>query len=117
MNVEQIASVCHEANKGLSMALGDFYHHTWKAAADWQKQSAIHGVEFHLANPDADDSASHTSWAAEKVLDGWVWGDVKDAAKKTHPCLVPFEELPPEQQAKDTLFRAVVHVLKPLLVE
>lgn len=28
-----------------------------------------------------------------------------------HPCMVPFAELPKEQQAKDFLFRAVVHAL------
>jgi hypothetical protein len=36
---------------------------------------------------------------------------VKDAELKTHPCLVPFEELPKFQQQKDRLFRAIVKAL------
>jgi hypothetical protein len=52
--------------------------------------------------------ATHESWLREKVADGWVYGPTKDPARKQHPCLVPFAELPREQQAKDYLFRAVV---------
>jgi hypothetical protein len=45
---------------------------------------------------------------AEKKADGWVYGEVKDPEKKEHPCLVEYEELPKDQQAKDSLFIAVV---------
>jgi hypothetical protein len=47
---------------------------------------------------------------AEKVAAGWVYGEVKDPDAKppTHPCIVPFEELPPEQQFKDVLFKTIV---------
>ena len=46
-----------------------------------------------------------------KLADGWVYGEVKDPVKKEHPCLVAFEELPVEQQAKDYIFKAVVDAL------
>ncbi|MFH2219092.1 MAG: RyR domain-containing protein [Pseudomonadota bacterium] len=48
----------------------------------------------------------------QKVRDGWKYGPVKDPDKKEHPCCVPFAELPVEQQAKDFIFRAVIHALK-----
>jgi len=32
-----------------------------------------------------------------------------------HPCIVPFDELPLDQQIKDRLFRQTVHALAPLL--
>lgn len=35
-------------------------------------------------------------------------GKKKNPEKKTHPCIVPFEKLPKEQQTKDVLFMAVV---------
>lgn len=111
--VEAIAAVAHEANRAYCITLGDLSQPSWTDAPEWQAKSARAGVRFHEANPDAGDSASHESWMREKYADGWTWGPVKDAEKRTHPCLVPFDELPVEQQRKDALFRAVVHALLP----
>ncbi len=49
---------------------------------------------------------------ADKIKDGWTHGEVKDADAKTHPCLVPFQQLPAHQQKKDKLFKAIVNALK-----
>lgn len=108
-----IAAVAHAANAEYCRGLGDDSQPSWDNAPQWQRQSAIDGVEFHLTNPDAGDSASHDNWMAEKVEAGWVYGEEKnpEASPPTHPCIVPFDELPPEQQAKDRLFRAIVHAL------
>ena len=76
------------------------------------KDSALAGVDMHLANPDATPEASHESWLAQKIKDGWKYGPEKDAEKKLHPCICEYAELPVEQKAKDYLFRAVVHALK-----
>lgn len=105
------AAVSHEANRGYCAAIGDTSQLPWAEAPDWQRASAINGVLFHLANPHAGPSASHDNWMREKAEDGWTYGPVKDAEAKQHPCMVPFDELPPEQQAKDRLFRAVIHAL------
>jgi len=116
IEVEQIARVCHEANRAYCAALGDFSQTEWNLAPTWQKDSAIKGVQFVLANPDAPASANHDSWSAQKIEDGWVYGEVKDAGAKTHPCLVPFDKLPLEQQAKDVLFRSVVTSFKMVAI-
>lgn len=109
--IENIARVCHEANRAWCIAGGDTTQKEWHFAEQWQRDSAIKGVEYALANPDAPDSAQHDAWMADKINDGWVYGEVKDAAAKTHPCIVPFDQLPPFQQAKDKLFRNVVKSL------
>jgi len=51
------------------------------------------------------------AWLEDKKKDGWVYGEVKDAEAKTHPCIVPFEELPEFQKKKDALFCAIVDSL------
>lgn len=111
MTVEQIARVCHEANRAYCLALGDDSQPTWDDAPEWQRTSAINGVRFHLDNPTAGPSASHESWYDEKVAAGWIYGPVKDPAKREHPCMVPFHELPAEQRLKDSLFVAVAQAL------
>ena len=110
--IHDIAKVCHEANKAWCESQGDNSQKSWDEAESWQKDSAIKGVEFRLNNPEAGEDAQHNSWMQEKINDGWVYGVVKDAENKTHPCLVPFESLPLFQQKKDKLFCAIVDSLK-----
>ena len=106
-----IAEICHLVNKAYCDAIGDLSQPRWDDAPDWQKQSAINGVRFHLEN-DVTPEQSHENWMAEKEADGWIYDDVKDAVKKTHPCLVLYHELPEEQIMKDKLFKAVVDSFK-----
>lgn len=109
--IESIAIVCHEANRAYCATLGDHSHKPWKDAPEWQTSSARKGVEKHLSG-EFGPEASHESWMKEKIDAGWVYGPVKDPERKTHPCIVPFDKLPPEQQKKDVLFKAIVEALK-----
>lgn len=112
MKVQLIARVAHEINRAYCASLGDDTQVAWEDTPEWQQKSAIAGVEMHLANPDATPEQSHEGWLAQKLADGWTYGEVKDAEAKRHPCCVPYEDLPAEQKAKDHIFRAVVHELK-----
>lgn len=115
MTNEQIAMVCHQVNKAYCTALGDLSQAEWELAPEWQRESAIAGVQAHI------DSGftmlpedSHRAWAEQKIKEGWTYGLAKDPIKKTHPCLVPYAALPVEQRVKDYLFREVVHCLGQL---
>lgn len=106
-----IAKVCHNVNKAYCESIGDYSQPTWEDAPDWQKESALKGVEFHL-EADRKPWDGHDSWLKQKEEDGWKWGHVKDPVKKTHPAMVPFVALPESQQTKDYLFKAVVDSFK-----
>lgn len=110
--VQFIAKACHEANRVWCEANGDTSQEPWDEAEQWQRDSAITGVNFRLDNLEAAHDAQHNAWIQDKMNDGWVYGEVKDAKKKTHPCIVPFEQLPEFQQKKDALFCAIVDALK-----
>ncbi|MBR1916950.1 MAG: Ryanodine receptor Ryr [Bacteroidaceae bacterium] len=43
----------------------------------------------------------HEVWASERVSEGWTYGKQRDEEQKTHPCLVPYEELPEEEKEFD----------------
>ncbi len=109
--IEHIARVCHEVNRAYCLALGDNSQPSWEDAPQWQRESARMGVDLHLCG-DFGPEAWHRSWMQQKADDGWKYGPVKDPEKKEHPCMVSFDELPKEQQAKDYIFRAVVHALR-----
>jgi hypothetical protein len=112
METINIARVCHEANRAYCFGIGDESQVPWLNAPQWQKDSAIVGVTKAIAG--ATPQQLHESWLAQKVADGWVYGQTKNADAKppTHPCMVPYAELPEEQQRKDALFQAVVTALK-----
>lgn len=108
-----IAAICHEANRQYCQAIGDNSQLPWDDAAEWQRESAVKGVEFRLQNPGADVSAQHESWMREKLNQGWTYGPVKDPEKKQHPCLVSYDKLPEEQRLKDALFVGIVNSFRP----
>ena len=112
MTNEQIARVCHQANKAYCESIGDVSQSDWEDAQEWQRDSAIKGVEFRKQNPGALPSAQHDSWMKEKVDAGWVYGPEKNADLKQHPCIVSYDALPIEQRKKDSLFIAIVDALK-----
>lgn len=117
MTNEEIAKIAHEVNRAYCQALGDTSPLPWDEAPDGQKQSVLDGVRFHMEHPHAGPEASHANWVAQKLAEEWRRGDVKDEARKLHPCLVPFVDLPIAQQAKDYIFHAIVHQLMPTPAE
>ncbi|MFI8608512.1 RyR domain-containing protein [Pseudomonas sp. NPDC077649] len=114
MKVLVIARVAHAINAAYCLSLGDASVPTWEEAGEQHQKSLVAGVEMHLANPDSTPEQAHESWLAQKLADGWVYGEVKDTEKKVHPCCLPYDQLPADQKSKDYLFRAVVHALKDL---
>jgi hypothetical protein len=104
--IEAIARACHEANRAWCLLHGDASQVSWDDAPENIKESARSGVA--IAAGGATPEQQHQAWCDFKVADGWTFGPVKDAAAKTHPCLVPYADLPPEQRAKDAVYIGVV---------
>lgn len=106
---EACARAAHEVNRAWCLAHGDLSQPAWDDAPDWQRSSALLGVDGVLCGNTPEQS--HESWLAEKRRTGWKYGPVKDPEKREHPCFVPYRELPPEQRAKDALFVSTVHAM------
>jgi len=116
MKAEHIAfaaAAAHEANRVYCQSIGDNSQPQWDFAPDWQRSSAINGVQGVLAGNNPEQS--HESWLAEKRATGWKYGPRKDPEKKEHPCFVPYAELPPEQRVKDAIFVGVVRAVTTAL--
>lgn len=43
----------------------------------------------------------HEVWAETRIAQGWTYGEKRDDEKKTHPCLIAYEELPEEEKEYD----------------
>lgn len=110
--ISHIARIAHEANRAYQLGVLDCLHHaewpTWDDAPRWMQESAIAGVAAIINDPASTAEQSHERWMAHKEHQGWVYGPVKDGEKKTHPCMVPYAQLPPSERIKDHLFHGIV---------
>jgi hypothetical protein len=110
IHIESVAEVCHEANRVLQkMADDPMVSPHWDDAPDWQRTSAMEGVANAVKG--RTPAELHEDWCHHKRADGWVYGRVKDPQAKTHPCLVPYDDLPRAERMKDRLFLAIVATL------
>ena len=111
--VEACAEHSHNINRAYCIALGDTSQSAWTDAPDWQKDSARNGVRAVLTGAATTPEQQHASWLAQKQREGWTYGPVKDPIAKTHPCFVPYADLPPSQKTKDALY---VNAVRGILV-
>ena len=56
---------------------------------------------------------NHDHWARQRIKDGWTYGPQRDDARKTHPDLVPYGDIP--ESEKDYDRTSVVETLKVIL--
>ncbi len=66
--------------------------------------STIEGIKAFIANPHQTPESQHNDWMKYKLSQGWTYGPTKDDTLKTHPCLVPYAELPAREKQKDIVF-------------
>ena len=109
MTTEEIARVCHEANRALQIIQADptiSVSPSWDDLDPETRLSATVGVDGVLAGN--TPRQSHEQWRRFKETNGWTLGPVKDETAKTHPLLVDYDDLPAAAKVKDALFVGVV---------
>ena len=121
LTLENIAEVCHEANRAYCKVRGDLSHKPWAECSTDLQNSVLRGVMLRVSRPYVTDREMHEAWFHDHLAQGWVYGPVKDPVAKTHPCMRPcmrpYEELPLADRLKDSLFSEIVSVLRRLLAE
>lgn len=113
-DVDKIARVAHEAIRAWQAANGQDAAPPWSRAPAWQKQASREAVLWRIGNRKAPPSAQHDQWMAEKAAAGWKHGAVKDGVRKTHPLMIPYEDLPEVERLKDALMAGVILSLAPV---
>lgn len=111
LDVGQVAQVVHEAVRAWQTANGQAAAPAWSRAPKWMKESTVAAVTYRLQNPGAPASAQHDQWVEEKLAAGWKRGKVKDGVRKTHPLMIPYEDLPVVERRKDALVAGVIDAL------
>lgn len=68
--------------------------------------------ELHALTERLAENA-HDLWAAQRFAQGWSLGPQRDDAKKLHPCLIPYADLPESEKEFDR--RTALGTLKAVL--
>lgn len=110
-SIARIAEVVHEAVRAWQRANGQNPAPSWGRAPQWMRRDTSNAVVARLANPAATASAQHEHWLELKREAGWRHGKTKSGVKKTHPLIVPFNDLPEVEKRKDALVAAVIDAL------
>ena len=114
--INDIAQICHEANRALCKVLGDRVLPEWGALDNESQGITVRAVRYILDQQPAPSLAEiHERWRMDKVMHGWTYGEVTDDAKKTHKNMTLYIDLPVEQKAKDSLFLNIVFSLEGLM--
>lgn len=116
-SVDNIAQICHNANYAFSNHINGTENPAWEYAPENIRESARAGVRAVLADSNLDAEGIHQKWVDYKIADGWVYGPEKSLENKTHPDLVPFNELSQDAQFKDILFITIVRTFQALATE
>ena len=109
--LDAIARTVHEALRGWAAAHGQHDIPAWDDAPDWMHASTRESVLHALENGSADGRSQHEQWLAQKRADGWRHGPVKDPGAKTHPLMIPWDQLPDWERRKDSLINALARAL------
>jgi ryanodine receptor 2 len=56
---------------------------------------------------------NHDTWSLQRLKDGWKLGAKRDDAKKEHPCLISYEELPESEKEYDR--NTAIQTLKAII--
>lgn len=115
MDVWSVARVVHAALREYeSLTHGDD-NPPWDELSDEIRWAYIHGVLNVNERADITPEELHENWVENKLRHGWTYGLVKNFLTKTHPCLVPYEELSTVEKGKAILFIAVAKTLLRML--
>jgi hypothetical protein len=56
---------------------------------------------------------AHDIWASKRLQNGWTFGPERDDTERRHPCLVPYPQLPKQEQDYDRIM--VIESIRAML--
>ncbi len=106
---EFIARMCHDVNRVYSSSINDNLESClWDDLDKAEQQSVIGGVRYVAQhNGELTPKMMHDEWVNDKRRRGWVYGAAKNYKNKTHPNLMPYNQIHKTQQAKDEMFLTI----------
>jgi len=85
----------------------------WQLRDDSFRTQFVEVVDRYCAMDELPTpEAAHQSWVDAYEQMGWMYGPVRDPDARTHPDMVPFDQLEQREQNKDAVFLALVAIAR-----
>lgn len=114
-----VARAAHEVNRAYCESIGE-QQERWERMSAETQASSIEAVKVHVAAATSGrlilPQEEHMRWMKSRLADGWKLAPMKNTELKLHPCLVPYDQLPETQRAKDYLHIAIISTFIELLL-
>lgn len=110
MDMENIARLIYEATRLEAMwSKRPIVPEPWEQRDERFRKQFVEVVWRYMKSESLPTpEEAHNSWVESYVKMGWKYGEKRDPKLKTHPDLVPFNELPKDERDKDAIFLALV---------
>ena len=111
---ERRARFVYEAARlAAAAALAPIVPETWERRDEAFRAQCVKVIE-RQCGPDRRSSPSelHEDWVRAYEAMGWVYGPERDVEKRTHPDLVPYDDLGQMERDKDAVFVALCEIAR-----
>jgi len=117
MDFETITKFIYEAaRKEAEWSKRSIVPEAWEDRDEKFKKQMIDVVRRYIESDQLPSpEEAHNSWMKAYLDMGWKYGEARDTEKKTHPDLLPFDQLPRDERDKDAIFLSLVWLVKSLL--
>jgi len=116
-NIERIAEILYEATRReAEWSQRSIVPEAWNDRDDAFRKQFVQVIQNYLTMdklPTPEEA--HDSWVKAYTDMGWVYGPERDPVKKTHPDMVPFDQLPKDERDKDAIFLALIYAVRLLM--
>jgi len=110
MNWEVVTKLIYEAaRKEAEWSGRSIVPEAWEDRDEKFRKQMVDVVQKYIkSNKIPTPEEAHNSWVKAYLDMGWKYGKVRDTKKKTHPDLLPFDQLPKDERDKDAIFLSLV---------
>jgi len=117
MMKEEIARLIYEATRiEAGWSNRPVVPEAWEQRDEKFRKQFIEIVSQYLSMQELPSpEEAHISWMDAYLLMGWQYGETRNPIKKTHPDILPFDQLPKDERDKDAIFLSFLWLVKFLL--
>jgi hypothetical protein len=105
---EQIAKATHDIVRAFQKGSQQTFSPIWENTNDEEKQDMICNVFLVRGDPYITPKEIHAEWLKKKKEDGWVYAGNKITRLKRHPCLLNWNMIGREEQAKYFIISTII---------